>query len=218
VATWTSSEPRPDERPAGARRRAESDKPVRPSRAERVRAPSLACAASMPTKAPCPVRPRVITQTRSMSELRETWGSWDAWVLLSDFPDELLLGFFGEVPPAGAELLSPQAASARLEGWFFSGRAERLALAHVARLLGRTVAETLTQRNAVREELSASLRSGVLRLFARRMAPPIAPAPTRARTPRADATLPRALRATCSHDISGQVGGRARGSSRQHRR
>lgn len=111
----------------------------------------------------------------TQSESREHWSSWGAWVLLIDFPDELLLGPFSEEAPSGGRLLSPHAASARIDGWFSSGRADwfTLSLSLVARLLERTHAETI----AVRNELCASLRSGSLRLFFRRMAPPVAPVP-----------------------------------------
>lgn len=118
---------------------------------------------------------------------------------LSDFPDRLLLGPFGVEPPEGAEPLSPDAASARIDGWFASGRSDWLSLALVANLLERTHIEATGQRQgALRSELLTSLRAGRLRLFAQRLAPPVAPEPLQEPlpAPRQTPVVPSARAAT----------------------
>jgi hypothetical protein len=109
--------------------------------------------------------------------------SWGRTVVLRDFPDELMLGTFEDEALPGGGLLTPQAASARVDAWMASGRADRFALVELAGLVGQTAPETLEQRQALQRELSSALQTGLLRLFTRRMAPPLAPAPRQTPAP-----------------------------------
>lgn len=107
---------------------------------------------------------------------RSEW-AWGRFIVLRDVPDELVLGSASELSPSDATALTPTTAATTMDAWLRSGRSDRLAVSRIQALVQEErLGPSLSRPFELdRQDLLAMLRTGQLRLYTRRLPPPLAP-------------------------------------------
>lgn len=107
---------------------------------------------------------------------RSDW-TWGRFIVLRDVPDELVLSRATELPPTDTAALTPTTAATTMDTWLRSGRPDSLVVSRIQALVQEERLGPPHPRPAEldRQDLLAMLRAGRLRLYARRLPPPLAP-------------------------------------------